>query len=97
MCAYLNDCLFECFSLELDTLSSEETVHGLKHELERCLEMYRNKRQLVNDLQRDLKDVKVTLEETKQRLENAQKEASESKVSVKVKVILKFSFYYEVN
>ena len=67
-------------SSEPSTLSSEETVHGLKAELERCLANYRNKRQQLSSTQEELRITKTSLDSAQRRLGAAEVEAKEAKV-----------------
>ena len=67
-------------SSEPSTLSSEETVHGLKAELERCLANYRNKRQQLSSTQEELRITKTSLDSAQRRLGAAEVETKEAKV-----------------
>ena len=60
------------------SLHTEQTLHGLKKELERCLTMYRAKRQQVAGLQEELRATRHSLEDVGARLEEAQQGAEES-------------------
>ena len=57
----------------MSTLSTEETIAGLKSELERCLAMYRSKRTLVDKLQAELQT-------TQSKLDTAERTASQCQV-----------------
>lgn len=63
-----------CFSCrsEISSIHSEDTVSGLKVELERCLGMYSKKRALVEKLQLELSETKSALEQANLRLKHAE-------------------------
>jgi len=70
------------------TNSTEETLYGLKSELERCLINYRNKRQQVTSLGTELKLIKAQLSDVTSRCESAERSDKENKVSLHVNVVI---------
>ncbi len=61
-------------------MSKDETMHGLKSELERCLAMYRNKRHQVTALGDEVRKLKMELDETTAKLTISEKAATTLKV-----------------
>ena len=64
-----------------ETLSTEQTSQGLRQELERCLGMYRTKRQQVLDLQSQLEVATTDLQTTKKLLEESETQCKLKNVS----------------
>ena len=62
--------------------AASETIHGLKQELERCLVMYRGKREQLTEVNSALLEARNSVEDLKQRLERTEKELKETKVGV---------------
>ena len=62
------------------TMSNDETIHGLKTELERCLHMYKKKTDQIASLQEQLKTIKISLDAHLTRTTQAEQEAIENKV-----------------
>ena len=60
--------------------AASETIHGLKQELERCLVMYRGKREQLTEVNSALLEARNSVEDLKQRLERTEKELKETKV-----------------
>ena len=69
-------------------MTSEETLHGLKSELDRCLRNYRAKREQVTKLQSELKSTKTKLTELTLKLDSTVKDYEEQKVSRIKKIFL---------
>ena len=61
-----------------------DTVHNLKKELERCLSMYKGKREQLTATTEELKGAKNTLEDLKQKLDKTEKQLKETKVLYEV-------------
>lgn len=61
-------------------VTSEDAIHGLKTELERCLKKCQEKSQLVIKLQTELKSCRSSLAENDVRLEMTEKELKDLKV-----------------
>ena len=58
----------------------DETLTGLKGELERCLLNYKSKRAQVEQLQTELKETKTELETVSNKVGHSEKELSNAKV-----------------
>ena len=63
-------------------LSKEESVASLKHELERCVNLYRNKRHQAGLLQEELRVVRNTNQQTISELNDLQKQYATAKVKL---------------
>ena len=63
-----------------EALSSDETVCGLKSELERCLTNYRNKRTQVTKLQQDLRTASSERDRAQGKLDTTQQQLTRKEV-----------------
>ena len=68
------------FRSEAVTQSADTALHGLKTELERCLGMYKVKRQQVTTLQEELRTANSELTDTKHKYEKFHKETQDDSV-----------------
>ena len=64
----ITSCIGSCRSESIANLTADETLNGLKGELERCLVNYKTKRQQVEQLQQELKTTKTDLTDIQVKL-----------------------------